>query len=126
MANYRTTADDYLLAYAMLTSNTQAEAAEKAGVTTRALSKRIQTNEYKKVLAETRREVFQLTTSKLVQASAQAVDVLTKHLTDKNPYVQYNAASKILQLAGDNVDREEIIERLNRIEEKQAEQEEEC
>lgn len=126
MASFKTTVDDYSLAYAVLTSDTQKEAADKVGLSTVVVGKRRKTKEYQKALAEVRREVFQLTTSKLVQASAQAVDVLTKHLTDKNPYVQYNAASKILQLAGDNVDREEIIERLNRIEEKQAEQEEEC
>lgn len=122
----QTYVDDYVLACAMLSSKTQREAAEKVGINETRFGRLIKTPEYQKALTQARRDMFAITTSKLVQASTKAVEVLTKQLTDKNPYVQYNAASKILQLTGDNIDREEIIERLNRIEEKQAEAEEQC
>lgn len=112
------------LAVAILTTKTQNEAAEKVGIHTTTISQRRKDKDFQKVLSEMRLKMFQESTSLLVSASYKAVETLVEMLKDDNSYSRYNAASKILQLAGENLDREELLNRIIAIEEKQEQAEE--
>ena len=116
--------DNTTFAMAVLTTKTQDEAAEKLGVTAQTVTKRKKSKEYQKEFSRLRLMMFQESTRLLVSASVQAVETLVEMLKDENSYSRYNAASKILQLAGENLDREELLNRIIAIEEKQEQAEE--
>lgn len=115
--------DNETLALCLLTSRTDGEAAEKVGMSKSAVCQRKKTREYQEAFSKVRMEYFQACTTLLVQASTEAVQVLIDMLHEDNAFSRYNAAQKILQLTGENIDREEILKRINAIEAKQEESE---
>lgn len=106
--------EDLLLA--MLTSKSQKEAAEILGVTEQTICKRIKEKDFKEQFSNYRKQIVDSTSTRLVNSSQKAVDVLVDLLDSESEITRYNASSKILQITNDYVSMQDIIMRLDKLE----------
>ena len=107
---------DEELMLALLNSPTQKQAAALLGVTEQTISKRIKEADFQKRFSELRRKMLDSVSSELTKASYAAANKLVEFLDSKNEQLRYSACCKILQLANDTVALNEIIQRLDRLE----------
>lgn len=107
---------DEELMLALLNSPTQKQAAALLGVTEQTISKRIKEADFQKRFSELRRKMLDSVSSELTKASYAAANKLIEFLDSKNEQLRYSACCKILQLANDTVALNEIIQRLDRLE----------
>ena len=107
---------DEELMLALLNSPTQKQAAALLGVTEQTISKRIKEADFQKRFSELRRKMLDSVSSELTKASYVAANKLIEFLDCKNEQLRYSACCKILQLANDTVALNEIIQRLDRLE----------
>jgi hypothetical protein len=91
------------------------------GVSKQTVSRRTSQPEFKEKLSLYRKQSLESTSAKLVKASQKAVEVLYNLLASKNEMTRYSAASRILTLANDCIDRVEIVSRLDKLEQLQKE-----
>ena len=106
--------EDLLLA--MLTCRSQKEAAEILGVTEQTICKRIKENDFKEQFSKYRKQIIDNTSTRLVISSQRAVDVLVDLLDSESEITRYNASAKILQITSDYVSLQDIILRLDKLE----------
>jgi predicted transcriptional regulator len=107
--------DDELM-LALITSHSQTEAAEMLGVTKTTVSRRVNKPEFREMFAKYRKQRLDEVNTKLVDASTRAVDVLISLLDSSNEISRYNASSRIMSLSADYLDRQDIIARLDKLE----------
>ena len=93
--------DDKTLLALCLTGHTQTQIAKELGMTKVAVCRRINTQAFQELLAEYRNKVLDGVLTDLVAHSQKAVLTLVSLLDDDSPFIQLQAASKILQLAQD-------------------------
>lgn len=108
---------DEQIIQALLLNSTQKDTADSLGITPQTLSKRINRPEFKNKLALIRKQQIEIVNNRLVNASTQAVDNLVDLLNSDNEYSRYNASCKILNLAKDYISIEDILTRLEALEE---------
>ena len=101
---------------ALLTHHNVSDAATAAGITRRTLWRWLQDEEFLKAYRAEQNTVISSATSMLLAASAQAVEVLIKNLTCGDPRAEISAAKAILQIAGEHMEKVEIIDRLVKLE----------
>lgn len=94
-------ADDKTLLALCLTGHTQSQIAKELGMTKAQVCRRINTQAFQELLAEYRNKVLDGVLTDLVAHSQKAVLTLVGLLDDDSPFIQLQAASKILQLAQD-------------------------
>lgn len=111
--------DDELI-LALLTSKSNREASKKLGCAEMTISRRTNTPQFKKKFRDYRKKLLENVNSKLVNSSSEAVDVLVELLHSKNELTRYNASQKILSLAQDFITLEDLLERIDRLEQAQA------
>ena len=107
---------DEQIMVALLNSPTQKQAAAMLGVTEQTLCKRVQKSDFQKRFSELRRKMLDSVSTELTKASCAAANKLIEFLDSKNEQLRYSACCKILQLANDTVALNEIIQRLDRLE----------
>jgi predicted transcriptional regulator len=107
--------DDELM-LALITSHSQTEAAEMLGVTKTTVSRRVNKPEFREMFAKYRKQKLDTVNTRLVTASEKAVDVLTDLLDSNNEISRYNASSRILSLSQDFISMQDIVERLDKLE----------
>jgi predicted transcriptional regulator len=107
--------DDELM-LALITSHSQTEAAEMLGVTKTTVSRRVNKPEFREMFAKYRKQKLDTVNTRLVNASEKAVDVLTDLLDSNNEISRYNASSRILSLSQDFISMQDIVERLDKLE----------
>ena len=93
--------DDKTLLALCLTGHTQTQIAKELGMTKVAVCRRINTQAFQELLAEYRNKVLDGVLTDLIAHSQKAVLTLVSLLDDDSPFIQLQAASKILQLAQD-------------------------
>jgi intergrase/recombinase len=112
---------DELLLSTLLTTSSQTEAAKILKINKQTVCRRASQPEFKEKLSQYRKQILENTSTKIINATLKAVDVLDSLLESKNEMTKYSAASRLLSLAGDYLDRCEIIARLDKLEQLQKE-----
>ena len=112
--NRKISDDDLLLA--LLTTESQTAAAKQLGCSKVTISRRIQDPQFKEKLNLYRRTLLDTVSNKLVQSTSKAVDVLIALLDSESESTRYNTASKILSIAQDFIVQEDIMQRLDKLE----------
>lgn len=104
---------------AMLTSRTVEEATEKADITRNTAYRYLNNDEWQKEYRQKRNELTDTLTSHLLQLGTQAIETLKENMVDPDatPATKNTTAKTILDYIYSNYDREQIIERLEQLEE---------
>lgn len=108
----------------MLTSKTVEEAYEKAGITRNTAYRYLKNDEWQEEYRNKRNELTDTLTSQLLQLGTQAVQTLRENLNDPDatPATKNTTAKTILDYIYSNYDREQIVERIEEIEQVLEEQ----
>jgi hypothetical protein len=85
----------------MLSGQTQADIARELGMTKQQVCRRVNTPQFQDMLSMHRQKVIDSVFANLTANTKKAADTLVKLLDDKNPFVQYNSACKILSTVQD-------------------------
>ena len=101
---------------AVLSSDTQIEAAQMLKITPQTLSKRIHQPKLKEKLSEYRKDILDKTSNQLIKSNLKATETLTQLLDSESELTRYNSASKVLQLSKDYIALSDISARLDRLE----------
>lgn len=109
------------LLVALLTSKSQAEAAQKLGVSKQTVTRRVNVPAFKDKFLQYRKNILDNVNTQLVNGTQEAVNVLVDLLKSKNEITRYNASSRILSLAQDYLSMQDIIDRLDKLEQEQDE-----
>ena len=109
---------DEQLILAILNNPTQKKAADELGCSQMTVSRRINRTDFRNKLSEKRREIYDSVNNRLVNSSCVAVDVLVSLLESESEYIQYSAATKILQLSQDYITQSDIMTKLEALESK--------
>ena len=116
----RKLSDEDLLV-ALLTSKSQAEAAQKLGVSKQTVTRRVNAPAFKDKFLQYRKNILDNVNTQLVNGTQEAVNVLVGLLKSKNEVTRYNASSRILSLAQDYLSMQDIMDRLDKLEQEQDE-----
>lgn len=116
----RKLSDEDLLV-ALLTSKSQAEAAQKLGVSKQTVTRRVNVPAFKEKFLQYRKNILDNVNTQLVNGTQEAVNVLVGLLKSKNEVTRYNASSRILSLAQDYLSMQDIMDRLDKLEHEQDE-----
>lgn len=92
--------DDQLLSM-MLSGQSQADIARELNMSKQQVCRRVNTEEFQSLLSQYRRKILDSVYADLTANARKAVDVLVQLLDNPNPFVQYNAACKILNTLAD-------------------------
>ena len=109
------------LLVALLTSKSQAEAAQKLGVSKQTVTRRVNVPAFKDKFLQYRKNILDNVNTQLVNGTQEAVNVLIDLLKSKNEITRYNASSRILSLVQDYLSMQDIIDRLDKLEQEQDE-----
>ena len=110
--------DEQLLAM-MLSGKTQADIARELGMNKVTICRRVNTKTFQETLSQHRQAVLDEVFTDLNANARKAVDVLVKLLDDKNPFVQYNAACKILSSVQDYGLQRDLLRDIQGLKEQQ-------
>ena len=91
--------DDKTLLALCLTGKTQTEIARTLGMTKAQICRRINTEDFQTMLSQYRKRVLDGILTDLTANAQKSVKTLVKLLDNENPFVQFNAASRILSMA---------------------------
>ena len=116
----RRVSDDDLIRLA-ITGISKRQIAKEVGMTPTAVTNRFKEPELAQKLAECRKMMLDSVITKLTANSERAVDVLAELLESENPFVQFNAASKILSMSQDYALQHDLMEEIERLKEKTRE-----
>lgn len=119
----RRVSDDDLLRLAV-TGISKRQIAKEVGMTPTAVTNRFKEPELAQKLAECRRMMLDSVITKLTANTERAVDVLAELLESDNPFVQFNAASKILSMSQDYQLQHDLMQEVERLKEAQREMQE--
>ncbi len=109
-------AGDGLIAGALATGATRAEAAAAAGVSTRTVHRRLSDPDFRALVADCRARITGDVLSGAAGLAGRAVERLGELLEDENAHVALGAARTILTVAADFGERAELAERLAALE----------
>lgn len=108
---------DGLLAMAMATGFTVAEAAKKAGVSEATAYRRLREPEFKQKVSEIRGSMVAQVSGQLVDAGTEAVRTLRSLLTAESESVRLAASKAVLELGAKFRESTELEERIKALEE---------
>lgn len=91
--------DDKTLLALCLTGKTQTEIAKTLGMTKTQICRRINTESFQIMLSDYRKRMLDGILTDLTANAQKSVKTLVKLLDNDNPFVQFNAASKILSMS---------------------------
>ena len=114
--------DDKTLLYLMLTGKSQADIAKMLNMTRTQICRRVNTQEFRKILSEYRTKMIDGILSELSINALKAVNVLVELLDSDNDFVRFNASSKILSLVHDYNLQNDLLHELEEIKESQKQQ----
>ena len=92
--------NDQLLSM-MLSGQSQADIARELNMSKQQVCRRVNTEEFQTLLSQYRKRILDSVYADLTANARKAVDVLVQLLDNPNPFVQYNAACKILNTLTD-------------------------
>lgn len=103
---------------ALLTEPSIGKAAEKVGIAEVTLWRWMQREDFNERYRQAKREAFTQTIGRLQQASTMAVDTLCDVMGNKkaSPLARVNAAKTVLEMAHNGIETEEVLERLEKVE----------
>ena len=103
----------------MLTSKTVEDAYKKADITRNTAYRYLSDDDWKKEYRKKRNELTETLTTQLLQLGTQAIETLKENMVDPDatPATKNTTAKTILDYIYSNYDREQIIERLEQLEE---------
>ena len=107
--------DEELLNAVMITT-TQKEASALLGVSEQTVCNRIQKDSFKTLLNAYRRDLFDITSNRIVSSSMRALETLLELLDSDSEMVRYNTATKILSLGQQYVASQDILKRIDNVE----------
>ncbi len=102
----------------ILSSKSLAEGLKKANVSKTTYYAWLKLPEYKKELNRIKKEIVEQALNELKISTTEAVKVLKDLLSSENEHIQLRTAIKILDFTEKFMEQEDIIERLNRFEER--------
>lgn len=103
---------------AILFNSTQRQAAAELGITECTLSKKLKSEAVQTQLREVRRNQVQVLSNRLVTNSSKALDNLVDMLDSESEYNRYNASVKIIDLAEKYIKIEDLLSRIETLEER--------
>lgn len=103
----------------ILTGKTQRQIADEVGLSVSHVCRRINRPDFQSLLAVYRRQVVQNTLTELTAHSQKAVKTLTELMDDKNAFVRFNSASRVLSLIQDFTVQIDLMKELQEIKEQQ-------
>ena len=109
--------DDEKIIFAVLNFPRQKDAADYLDISESTLSKRLANTDLKRKLKTIRKHQIDLLNNKIVVASTKALENLIEMLDSENEYSRYNSSCKILSLAEKFITVEDILSRLEILEE---------
>lgn len=103
----------------MLTSKTVEDAYKKADITRNTAYRYLSDDDWQKEYRKKRNELTDTLTTQLLQLGTQAIETLKENMVDPDatPATKNTTAKTILDYIYSNYDREQIIERLEQLEE---------
>lgn len=108
--------DEAVLA-ALLSSPSATAAAKLLNVSKQTLTRRLKSPDLREKFEEIRRAAVDEAATRLSQTSAAAADTLIALLNSQNEMTRLTAASRILSISGSFIDRYDVLQRLDRLEE---------
>ena len=111
---------DTTLLSLILTNNSQTQIAEQLGMTKAQICRRIKEPAFQSMLAEYRKKVLDGVLTALTSNSYRSVNTLVELLEDDNPYIRYQAASKILSLSQEYGMQHDILRQIDELKEAQS------
>ena len=107
---------DEELLNAIMSTGTQKEASELLGISEQTVCNRIQKESFKTLLFTYRRDLFDVTSNRIVSSSKKALETLVALLDSDSEMVRYNTATKILSLGQQYVASQDILKRIDNVE----------
>lgn len=107
---------DLEIIQAVLSSETQKQAAERLHITQATLSRRLKNPKLKAELSKYRLGLIDKTSTELIKSNIIATEKLVELLNSDSELTRYNASTKILQLSRDYVLMSDIATRLEALE----------
>ncbi len=101
----------------ILSSKTIAEGLKKAKIGKTTYYAWLKLPEYKQELNHIKKEIVEQALNELKVSTTKAVHVITNLLSSKNEYIQLRTAIKILEFTEKFMEQEEIIARIDKLEE---------
>ena len=108
----------------MLSGRSQTAIARELQVTKATITRRVHTKEFADMLAQYRKKVLDGVITDLTTNAQKSVATLVQLLDNENPYIQLQAACKILQLTQDYSLQHDLLKDIEEIKQAQQEQEE--
>ena len=106
---------DEELLNAIMSTGTQKEASELLGISEQTVCNRIQKESFKTLLFTYRRDLFDVTSNRIVSSSKKALETLVALLDSDSEMVRYNTATKILSLGQQYVASQDILKRIDNV-----------
>ena len=103
----------------LLSGRTQTQIAEEVGLSVSHICRRINKPDFQSMLTVYRRQVVENTLTELTAHSQKAVRTLAELMNDKNSFVRFNAASRILSLIQDFTVQVDLIREIQLLKEQQ-------
>ena len=93
--------DDKTLLALCLTGKTQTQIAKELGMTNAQICRRINTDDFQTMLSDYRKRVLDGVLTDLTAHAQKSVKTIVRLLDNENPYIQLQAACKILSMSQD-------------------------
>ncbi len=93
--------DDKTLLALCLTGKTQTQIAKELGMTKAQICRRINTDDFQTMLSDYRKKVLDGVLTDLTAHAQKSVQTIVQLLDNENPYIQLQAACKILSMSQD-------------------------
>lgn len=114
--------DDKTLLALCLTGRTQTQIARELGMTKAAICRRVNTDDFKKMLSDYRKRILDGVLTELTANTQKSVQTLVQLLDNKNPFVQLQSACKILSLSQEYGIQNDLLHEIDKIKQIQEEQ----
>ena len=108
---------DEELVTAILNTQNQKEASQLLGISEQTICNRLQSEAVQELLYAHRKALFDATSNRIVSISSRALETLVELLESDSENIRLNTACKLLSLSQDYISKQDIVSRLEHLEE---------
>lgn len=107
---------DIELLEAILNSDSQKEASKLLGISEQTICNRMRTKSFKTLISIHRREMYDAVSNRAIANNMKALNTLVELLDSDSEMMRYNTAAKILSLGQQYIASQDILQRIEDIE----------